>query len=172
MKADFIKGKTEDQIFIRGPGQVVEELRFPKKGVIPHDAVHLIVEQELHIKTGFWGQIAAGARPGEVADKARNGGHASAKRPGNPKPEILELVQAERVVECFEAEMWSGPASHEVFLDVLDAACAQSRVPPPRVTPEQIERVRAALAAVRDQWMPLPIGGSISLDWNPSDPAA
>ena len=167
MQAQFIKGTSEDRIVIRGAGHATAELRFPKKGVIPHDAVHLVVEQELRMETGFWGQIAAGTDPDEVADKARNGGHASAKRPGDPAPEIVELVQAERVVECFEAEMWSAPASHEVFVGVLEAACAQSKVPPPAVTSEQIERVRATLAEVRERWEPRPIGGSISLDWNP-----
>lgn len=167
MQAEFIKGTSEDRIVIRGAGHVMAELQFPKKGVIPHDAVHLVVEQELRMETGFWGQIAAGTNPAEVAAKARDGGHASAKRPGEPKPEIVELVQAERIVECFEAEMWSEPASHAVFVEVLEAACAQSKVPPPAVSSEQIERVRATLAAVREQWGPLPVGGSISLDWNP-----
>lgn len=38
----------------------------PKKGQIPHDAIHLIVERHLGLHTAFWGRVAAGSDPKEV----------------------------------------------------------------------------------------------------------
>ena len=58
----------------------------------------------------FWGRIAAGAHPEDLAAISRAGGHASAKRAARPETDVVELVQAERLVECFEAELWSEPA--------------------------------------------------------------
>ena len=88
MQAQFIKGTSEDRIVIRGAGHATAELRFPKKGVIPHDAVHLVVEQELRMETGFWGQIAAGTDPvdGRPHPRTIPGARARRATPRGPTP--------------------------------------------------------------------------------------
>ncbi|WP_305016849.1 isocitrate lyase/phosphoenolpyruvate mutase family protein [Mycobacterium tuberculosis] len=43
------------------------ETTFPKKGFIPHDAVHVFVERELGLKDAFWGMVKAGRHPEEIA---------------------------------------------------------------------------------------------------------
>ena len=90
------KGAKADTIDIRRPNG--EEVRFTlsKKGPVPHDCVHLIVEQALALRRGFWGMVAAGVDPDEIQTIAKAAGHASAKRAQIPDQSIVELLQAER----------------------------------------------------------------------------
>lgn len=139
----------------------------PKKGpVLPHDAVHLVVERALRCERSFWGRVAAGASFAEVGAIARRGGHASASRVRrDPDPDIVELVQTERLVECFEAELWSGaPPDQAQFDGVLAAACAESRVPRPALTAAAMARIRAELAELAAAWRVLSAGATLELD--------
>jgi len=77
---------------------------FPKKGPTSHDAIHYFVEKGLGLDYAFWGMIAKGCGFEEIQTIAKNAGHASAARAGKPEQHIVELLQAERLVECFEAE--------------------------------------------------------------------
>ena len=98
---------------------------------IPHDAVHFFVESELGISDGFWGLVAAGRHPEEVQDIAKAGGHASAGRAEVPDAAIVRMIQAERTVECFEADLWGGSKGDpQTFREAIYAGCAQSLVPP------------------------------------------
>src|SRR3954453_22084071 len=108
MQITITKGERGDRIdAIRADGSSVTTT-FPHKGPIPHDAVHFYVESELGLDRGFWGMVASGKHPEEVQDIAKAGGHASASRGRAPDADIIELIQAERAVECFEADLWSG----------------------------------------------------------------
>jgi len=84
---------------------------FPKKGWFPHGAVHFIIEKQLNLATGFWGHIAAENAPEEVVTLTKHGGHASASRAERAADSIVELIQVERIIECFEAELWGQPAA-------------------------------------------------------------
>lgn len=162
----FRKGTTQDVIVITRADGSRAETTFPKKGIVPHDAVHVIVESLLGLRNAFWGQVAAGAAPEDVAALSKSGGHASAKRAAVPSPEIVELVQAERIVECFEADMWSTPSDSATFLDALRAGCEQSHVPMPAITVPQITHIRAELAALLATWSALEIGASCEMTWS------
>ncbi len=153
MKLIITKGKTSDEVAVHHPDGQVDTSEFPKQGVVPHDAVHWIVEGQLAMASAFWGTVSSGLSIESVAGLAKEGGHASAKRAGLPDAAIVEMVQAERLVECFEADMWSTPSTPEVFREVLAAACAQSHVEVPQVTDEQIEAIRRALDALRESWV-------------------
>ena len=91
--------------------------------------MHVVVEEELNLKNAFWGMIAQGKHPEDIQKLAKEAGHASAKRAREPEPSIIELLQAERIVECFEAELWGAPADLETLQGIVDAACASSCVP-------------------------------------------
>jgi hypothetical protein len=165
MDVTFTKGKDKDYIDARRADGTIVATTFPKKGRFPHDAVHLIVEKRLGYRHAFWGRIFAGAAPEEIAAIAKAGGHASSTRAIPPAAEIVELIRAERLVECFEVEMWSGPSDNMTFRNVLDAACSQSRISSPSLADEEIESIRAELKHSFAQWNTLPIGQSLSLHW-------
>lgn len=141
------------------------ETTFPKKGPVPHDAVHLFVEQALGLKQGFWGMVAEGRHPKELADLAKAAGHASAKRAGIPDDSIVELLQAERIVECFEADLWSGGGDDADLLALAATACESSHVPLPEIADGALGRIRTELGAFAKEWIAAGEGHVARLEW-------
>lgn len=154
----IVKGAKADAVEIRRPDGRRVEFTFPKKGPIPHDSVHLIVEQALALRRGFWGMVASGVAPGDIQDLAKAAGHASAKRAQVPDASIVELLQAERLVECFEADLWGAPADCDTFRGVAEAACFESYVPTPALSDDTILAIRDQVAAFANEWIAAPVG--------------
>lgn len=166
MEITITKGQGEDRIAIVHADGRVMDTTFPKKGVIPHDAVHLFVERELGLRQAFWGMIAAGRHPEEIAAVAKAAGHASAKRHTVPDASIVELLQAERLVECFEADQWSGSKGAIAdFLAMAEVACTSSHVPLPAMDADQVRAIRAAIVSFAEGWMAAPFGHTASFVW-------
>jgi len=90
MRLTFTKrdGKYDD-LAIERPDGPTEMIQCPKQGIIPHDMVHFAVECGLGHR-GFLGMVA----DGKAAEFATQGGDSE------------EAI--ERLVECFQAEMWGG----------------------------------------------------------------
>lgn len=160
------KGATADNIEIRRRDGSIVNTSFPHKGFVPHDVVHFFVELELGLNGGFWGLIAGGRHPEDVAAIAKAAGHASASRARAPAPFIVPAIQAERIVECFEADLWGGGRSDpHMFNDLVEAGCQQSLVQSVLIKDEVIARVRQNLTQFKDHWVTLPLGGSCSFEW-------
>ena len=68
MLVTIIKGQSDDKITICRADGTTAAAQFPKKGPVPHDAVHLIVEEVLGLAPGVWGMIAAGHDPEDMRD--------------------------------------------------------------------------------------------------------
>ncbi|WP_421839628.1 hypothetical protein [Novosphingobium sp.] len=152
------KGAGEDIIAIaRAEGSRVET-RFAWKGPVPHDAVHVIVERALDLKGAFWGLVAAGRHPEEIQALAKAGGHASASRAGVPDEGIIELLQAERLVECYEALLWGGGGSREDVLAMAGPSCEGSHVACPQISEDQHAAIVSAIAELADAWRVAPRG--------------
>ncbi len=165
MDIAITKGCGEDRIAIVRADGSRAETAFPHKGPVPHDAVHFFVERGLGLKRAFWGLVAAGRHPEELAALAKAGGHASATRATEPEVGIVGLIQAERLVECFEAEMWSGGADDGGLLEMAAGGCATSHVAVPVIAPGALARTRAALIAFARDWPTAPIGHTVTLKW-------
>lgn len=167
MRISITKGARDDRIeAVRQDGSSASTT-FPHKGPVPHDAVHFFVESELGITDGFWGLVAAGRHPEEVQAIAKAGGHASASRADLPDAAIVRMIQAERAVECFEADLWGGSEGDpQTFREVIHAGCQQSSVPPLEVPNAAITRIRAHLVDLRRRWSALGEGEGITLDWS------
>lgn len=166
MEITITKGQSEDRIAIcHADGRRVETT-FPKKGFIPHDAVHVFVERELGLKTAFWGMVATGRHPEEIAGIAKEAGHASASRNTVPAASIVELLQAERLVECFEADQWSGSSGAvEDLIAMAEVACTSSHVPLPAMKAAQVAAIRAEIIAFARNWVAAPVGHVARFDW-------
>lgn len=166
MEIRITKGQSEDRIAIVQADGALMDTTFPKKGFIPHDAVHLFVERELGLKRAFWGMVAAGRHPEQIAGIAKAAGHASASRNTVPDESIVELLQAERLVECFEADQWSGgTGAAEDLLAMAEVACTSSHVPLPQISAAQVEAVREQILAFAQGWMTAPLGHVASFTW-------
>lgn len=159
MRIRITKGRREDVIIVEREDGSSLTSSFPHKGPIPHDAVHLFVEDGLGITDGFWGKVARGHHPDEIAALAKAAGHASARRRRSPDAEFIGCIQAERLVECFEADLWNGGGGDfDTFIATASVACEHSFVPPVAIVPEQIDRIRRELAAFQSRWSSLSIG--------------
>jgi hypothetical protein len=125
-------------------------LPLPRQAVLPHDAVHFVVEETLQLAEGLFGAVAAGATL-EAAT-------AQLHEPAGKKPTLVPTRQVESLVEVLHAEQWSGPSSPDAFLEKLRSACAGRRVPAPAVSTADIEAVRTALRQFGAAWRPLAPG--------------
>lgn len=165
MKVEITKGTDRDWIEISRDEESPEKTSFPKKGPMPHDAVHFIVETELKLRNGFWGMVADGVRVADVQDIAKKAGHASASRARLPDASIVELLQVERLVECFEADIWSGADDVELFQDIARVACESSFVPDMQISTDAIKAIRSQLKKFQAAWTVAPIGHTVSFEW-------
>ncbi len=166
------KGQRADRIEAkRGDGSIARE-EVPHKGPVAHDLVHFAVETELGFDNGFWGMVAAGHEPQDIVEIAKAAGHASAKRADVPAPHFVQAIQVERIVECFEAELWSAGTDNESLRAMARSGCDQSRVDCPQLGDEAIDRVRCRLRTLAGQWAELTIGETLALDWPERSKAA
>lgn len=165
MRIEITKGATADRVDIRRPDGSLASTTFPHKGPVPHDVVHFFVELALGIDKGFWGLVADGHHPEEVGAMAKAAGHASATRRRTPDPSFVPAIQAERIVECFEADLWEGGCDPDTFIATVDAACEQSLVPTRAIEPDKIRLIRHQIATFCERWVALPVNSSCALDW-------
>lgn len=153
IQVEIVKGVREDRVTVAHADGAVVSFPFPKKGPLPHDAVHYVAESVMGLQQAFWGRIAAGQSPDSIQQLAHAGGHPSAKRAAVPSPDIIEMLQAERLVECLEADAWSGGVGDlATFSEVYAAACTQSGVPPLLLAEQHLVQLRAGIAELSRQW--------------------
>ena len=166
MRISITKGETEDRLDMERADGSQASTRFPHKGPIPHDFVHYAVESELGLERGFWGLVASGHHPEEVQDIAKAAGHASAKRAEVPAADFVQAIQAERVVEAFEADHWSGGTGDAAgVISMAQAGCEQSLVPPGPMDESAVARIRARIADFSARWAALAPGETVVLEW-------
>ena len=153
IRVDITKGAREDRVTVTRAAGAAVSFQFPKKGPLPHDAVHHVVESVLGLQQAFWGRVAAGQSPDSIQQLAHAGGHPSAKRAAKPAADIVEMLQAERVVECLEADAWSGGAGDlATFSEVYASACTQSGVEPLLLDQQHLTRLRTGMQELARQW--------------------
>jgi hypothetical protein len=146
MRMTFTKrdGKYDD-LTVEREGRPEGTIRCPKQGIIPHDMVHVAVETILS-KRGFLSLLDKAERPGF---QVRGG-------------ECEEAI--ERLVECFQAEMWSGEVPVAELLDAYALGCeARSHAPLP-ISGDEVARIRARLRELTDEWNQVQVGGSVAFE--------
>lgn len=146
MRLTFTKrdGKYDD-LLIERPAAPSEKIRCPKQGIIPHDMVHYAVEISLAHR-GFLGMVA----DGEAAGFATAG--------GDPEESI------ERLVECFQAEMWGGRVKAEDLLATYELACEARAHPAASVSVSDVETIRATLDDLTSKWAEVPLNASLTVE--------
>ena len=128
---------------------------FPAYGdALPHDLMHLVVEDELGMPRGFWGLVDAGV------DVALVDNQPTLVRGGEPIADDTDvdlegLIEAEAVVAAWTA--WTREGADEVERSLPDASRGGTAL---------ARRVRT----VQAQWRDLADGGSISLTFSRKNP--
>jgi len=136
------------------------------KGPLPHDIVHYFVERAFGLTRAFWGFVESGNDPKAIEQRAAKGGHRSAVRAVVPDSVVIELIQAERLVECFEAEHWSMASDNDAIFAMAQSEWQQSKVPTLVRDDRAVANCRAALRKFAQQWSEIAPGQSLTLNWS------
>lgn len=116
---------------------------------LPHDAAHFIVESELGILGGVFGQLAAGGTANTFFSQDARSQRKARKRGG-------KIAKANKKDALF--------SEHAIY-------AAQSRwekhdiVPDTRIPKAEIQRIINKFEEFANIWSRLPVGGSITLEW-------
>ena len=161
MKVIFTRtGERRYRVSVEGEG-VIPAVMDPAPGydpTMPHDMAHFIVENELGIKGGVFGQLAAGGHAGtfrpveggkKAGRKTRTGDRLAAASRG-------DADLSERLVNL-ACRTWTGDHPE-------DASAVKG------YTEEDISRVCRQFDAVSAIWRTLKVGGSLTLEWQEKSP--
>src|SRR5688572_2210041 len=116
---------------------------------LPHDAAHFIVENELGILGGVFGQLAAGGTANTFFSQDARSQRKARKRGA-------EIAKANKKDALF--------SEHAVY-------AAQSRwekqdiIPDTKIPKEDIDRIIDKFEEFSNSWSKLPVGGSITVEW-------
>jgi hypothetical protein len=152
VKVTFTKtAERRYRVSVEGPG-IESSYMDPAPGYdpkLPHDAAHFIVENELGINGGVFGQLAAGGN----ANTFRTD---DAKKPRRVKKRGGAMAKENRQDALF--------SEHAVW-------AAQSRwnndpiQPETKISPMDIDRICAEFDEFSEKWSNLPVGGSVTIEW-------
>lgn len=152
MKVTFTRTHERSyRVSVEGPG-IDRATMDPAPGYdarLPHDAAHFIVENELEMLGGVFGQLAAGGTANTFYSQ-------TAKKPRRAKKRGAELAKANKQDALF--------SEHAVY-------AAQSRwekqdiIPDTKIAPVDIARICEKFEAFANEWKILPVGGAITLEW-------
>jgi hypothetical protein len=144
MKLTKGAGKFDRMEIVR-TGQPSERVDCPKQGIIPHDMVHYAVEHTLGAR-GFLTRVMDG-EPAAFQMQAE-----------------AQSDAAERLVEVFQGDAWSGGnASAADLIELYRVTCDARSCPMLDVDEAAILEVRAAIADLSARWAAVPVGGVLEL---------
>lgn len=144
-------GERRYSVSVEGPG-IDPATMDPAPGYdarLPHDAAHFIVENELGILGGVFGQLAAGGTANTFYSQ-------EAKKPRKAKQRGAEMAKANKKDALF--------SEHAVY-------AAQSRwekhdiIPDTKIAPTDLARICEKFEEFANEWSALPVGSSITLEW-------
>ena len=125
----------------------------PVTAALPHDLVHLVVEDTIGIDNGIWGAIAGGV-------VFRSMTHQSGRRPPHAADRSAALIREHRD-SLHRAELVGG----------LIERVARGQLPADVATRQsglelgQVRGTAQALHEAEARWQALPIGGQLSCHW-------
>ncbi|WP_242182331.1 hypothetical protein [Sphingomonas sp. CARO-RG-8B-R24-01] len=143
MHLTFTKGTGKyDHLHIERSGLPLEMIQCPKQGIIPHDMIHYAVESVVPHR-GFLSLL-------------REGQPASFLTQGDAVADAIE-----RLVETFQAEMWSGRVSASDAIAMYEHGCAASGHAVAPVSKQEIEAIRVRIDALSAAWSNVPEKGTL-----------
>ncbi|MEQ1764038.1 MAG: hypothetical protein ABL984_12950 [Pyrinomonadaceae bacterium] len=151
MKVTFTRTKERAySLKIEGPKIAAAEMD-PAPGYhkrLPHDVAHFIVENELGIEGGIFGQMAMGGIIRPVERNARIQRKAKRKREAIFRTNKNDALFSEHAI-------WAAQSRWE----------RQEIIPDTKIPKPDLDRVIAKFEEFASEWSKLPVGGSITLEW-------
>ncbi len=153
----FALARREDGVLVRLNGGAYERSDPP----LPHDLAHFVVEEELELRAGLWGVIAAGGLfPQASVVAGRRRPHATRRAREAIRLAGDRLTQAEVAVGVLCAVARAGEESDPTV---------HHRIPerwrPEGLSPRDVERACERLRQAARQWDAVVEGDSLDLAW-------
>ena len=131
-----------------------ESATLPTRSYLVHDLLHLAVESEAALDTGFWGALARGKTLTDMNDRSgQSMGAASA-----------ELLVVEQIVGVLTAAT-KGAAPAEVLAALDRWTEAEGRPLPPWLDEPFVVRAQERWRAFMGHWRATPFGQTMTLEW-------
>jgi hypothetical protein len=144
----FTKGTGKyDHLHIERSGLPLEMIQCPKQGIIPHDMIHYAVESVVPHR-GFLSLL----QEGQPASFSTQG------------DEVADAI--ERLVETFQAEMWSGRVSASDAVAMYEHGCAASGHAVAPVSKQEIEAIRVKTDELSAAWSRVPEKGKLTVGFD------
>lgn len=144
-------GERRYRVSVEGPG-IEPSYMEPAPGYddrLPHDAAHFIVENELGISGGVFGQLAAGGHANTFRSDARKKPRKTAKRGSS-------MAKANRDDALF--------SEHAVYVASTAWNNAPER-PDTKIPPDAVANLCKEFDKFSSRWSKLRVGESITLEW-------
>jgi hypothetical protein len=136
----------------------------PFTAALPHDLVHLTVEEALGMGDGIWAAIAGGAVLGSMKHKGgRRLPHAAERSAALLRAHRDRLQRAELLAFIAQRAAQDPSLSADAIAGMLRQGFYS--LPDPGVGPAEIAAAAQALRQAERRWRALPVGGVISFDW-------
>lgn len=157
MQVSFVRtAGARDRVYARRTSGSEVSWEFPTYGdELPHDLVHLVVEEAFGLRGGFWGRVDAGIDPTRINAEANRKGGKLAEKYAGFGPDLDALMQA----EALAALPW--------VRDDLDPAELAAGLTSLGLTAASAGDVRARLLALRERWRGLGAKGTLQLPFEP-----
>ncbi len=128
--------------------------------LIPHDLVHLVVEEEFGLRDGIFGQLAAGGNAGTFVPTEELRTKAWARQVERRNRSTgTEMARSEdlvaQVYPRWLRRRGLAPDSHYVLQDP----------PPTELSEQDLDRVFVRLDALSDQWRGVEVGAGMAVAW-------
>jgi hypothetical protein len=163
MKVTFVRTRNApDRFYVRRDDGSEVSWSFPTFGdALPHDLVHLIVEQMFGIPDGFWGRVAGGADPAKINAEANRKGGALANKYSAFGDDLRGIYLAESLAGL----PWGVPGvSYDDMLELAFASCGKFGIElPSNVNADTLRAVQHRLFDLGTQWRALGDKGSLEL---------
>ena len=133
---------------------------------MPHDLVHFVVERELGLRQGIFGQLAAGGNAGlflPTSTEARD-------RRGSARERRALLKRSEKLALAGRDDGAASEAAAAVALMAWRTHRRGGRFAAPAwIGTERLRRICEQMDVLSAQWMRLDVGDSMSVDWPESE---
>ncbi len=187
MKVEFHKtGERRYALIIRRDG--LPDLKMdPAPGfdaLMPHDLLHFLVEQELGLRRGIFGQLVDGATAGtfRLAPSEASNNRADSRlrrktaRQGGKtaKNNTDEYLRSERATffclydwfaHSADEKLRARAAEMKITFDSIGAQMTEAERQ--KLDKEKLARIRTRMDELSQKWSALKVGQFMSLDWSP-----
>lgn len=128
--------------------------------LIPHDLVHLVVEDEFGLEAGIFGQLAAGGNAGTFVPTQEPRTKAWARRVARRNRSTGRDMARSEDLAAQVFPRWLRHSGH-----LPGTHYVRQEPPPTDLTDAELDRAYNRLSELSTQWRAVAVGASMTVDW-------